>query len=595
MTPDPGGPGPHPSEALAEAVVAALAACGVRDVVYCPGSRSAPMAYALDRAARAGVLRARVRLDERGAAFLAVGISRAGALPGSDEGGSAAAADPSQGGSMRQAAGMRPVAVVTTSGGAVAELHAGVAEAAHSGVPLIVVSADRPVEMRGVGASQTTDQPGLLTPHVRGVWDIPAGTAPDGRLRALVARAVATACGLPAGAPGPVHVNIGFRDPLVPRAAVPPAPAGDGATTRAPGASAPVRVTRVARAEPRPWRWEDAVDPDLRTVLVAGDGADPEAGHWALAAGIPLLAEPTSGATTSGAWTAHQQTLLSGPLGPGVQQVVVTGRPTLSRPVGALLARGDIRIVVQSRDLPWTDVAGQAELVVPALGAATARHRDARWTEEWARSAESVTRALLPLTEPADDAAPTLVSAARAVWNAGAGTLLLGASNTVRAVDLVASGRGRADVVSNRGLAGIDGTIATALGLAWGSGGPVRAVMGDLTFLHDASSLMLSASDTEPDAQIVVLDDQGGGIFAGLEHGDPALAGAFEKFFGTAQASSIVGIARAHGARATTARTIGQLRARLARPVRGREVVHVPILRDPELLARVRLACRAGH
>jgi 2-succinyl-5-enolpyruvyl-6-hydroxy-3-cyclohexene-1-carboxylate synthase len=106
---------------------------------------------------------------------------------------------------------------------------------------------------------------------------------------------------------------------------------------------------------------------------------------------------------------------------------------------------------------------------------------------------------------------------------------------------------------------------------------------------------MLSASDTEPDAQIVVLDDQGGGIFAGLEHGDPALAGAFETFFGTAQASSIVGIARAHGARATTVRTIGQLRARLARPVRGREVVHVPIPRDPELLARVRLACRVGH
>ncbi len=588
---------PYPSELLADAIVGALCDSGVRDAVYCPGSRSAPLAYALARAEHQGRLRVHVRLDERGAAFVAGGLSRAGSLSGDpirprDEGVLAAPPAPSEDTShpvpaMRAVSGLRPVAVMTTSGGAVAELHAGVAEAAHSGIPLIVVSADRPFELRGVGASQTTDQPGLFGPQVQTIWDVPAGTLPGRSLSAIITRAVATACGLPSGAAGPVQVNVGFRDPLVP--AVPTAPSGAGG----PAASSSIvpPIARVIPAAPRATAWEDVVDPGLRTVLVAGDGAHRDAGRWAAAAALPLLAEPTSGATTARAWTPHQQTLLSGPLAQEVQQVVVTGRPTLSRTVGALLGRDDVRVVIQSSSRRWTDVSGHAAAVVPLLAPALAPTMDSTWAHRWETASRIVSRKLSDLLGDEDEAAPTLASAVRAVWEADAGddpVLLLGASNTVRAFDLVACGRGRDDVVSNRGLAGIDGTIATALGLAWGSGRPVRAVMGDLTFLHDASSLMLSESNVDPDIQVVVLDDRGGGIFAGLEHGRPEYAGVFDRWFGTPQRASVPAVARAFGAAARSVSTLGELREVLAHPVTGRLVVHVPIPRDPGLLAAVR-------
>ena len=580
----------HPSEALATAVVEALSASGVRDVVYCPGSRSAPLAYALDRAQRSGRLRVIVRLDERGAAFTAVGLARAGAIREGSRPGSVAPGYVDEGDTARMRAASRfwPVAVVTTSGGAVAELHAGVAEADASGVPLVVVSADRPFEMRGVGASQTTTQPGIFGPHVRAVWDVPAGQEPDTRLRSLVARAVATACGLPSGHAGPVQINVGLRDPLVPEDPVSVRPRDTGAPDRR------WTAPRVPPARLAPLDWEEAVDPDLRTVLVAGDGADPQAGLWAQAAGVPLLAEPSSGVTRSPAWVPHQQSLLADPRGLSseVQQVVVTGRPTVSRPVSRILARVGVRVVVHSASPRWTDVAGRAGVVVPALAPARAVHPDDGWAPRWRRASRAVTRAIRPLAEPDGASAPTMVSAAHTVWRSAAGVLVLGASTTVRAVDLVASGPGRADVVSNRGLAGIDGTLATALGVSWGAGVPVRAVMGDLTFLHDAASLMVGAQERDADVQVIVLDDAGGSIFAGLEHGRPEYGEAFERWFATPQRSSVEGLAQAYGASHHRVRTVDELRSALDRPVRGREVVHVPVPRDPALLARVRDATR---
>lgn len=561
-----------PSQSLAEGLVLALAAAGVRDVVYCPGSRSAPLAHALHRAESAGHLRVRVRLDERAAAFVAVGLSRAGALcpPDTlDEGGAA----PLAGAPARS--GSAPVAVVTTSGGAVAELHAGVAEASHSGIPLVVVSADRPFEMRGVGASQTTTQPGIFASHVRATWDVPAGTPADRRLDALVARAVATALGRPSGAPGPVHLNVGFRDPLVPdlASALPDLPS----------------LPLVLPVRPAPTPWEDAVRAEPATLVLAGDGADPAAGEWARAAGLPLLAEPSSGLTPDPAWIPHEQSLLAAPaLAGAVRQVVLTGRPTLSRPVSALLSRDDVRIVVQSVGPGWVDVAGTAAVVVPAL--TTARHPagDGRWGARWRAAADLVTTHLGGPALVDEGAAPTLLSAARAVWEEASGTLLLGASNSVRAVDLVAGAPGRPRVVANRGLAGIDGTVATALGLAWGSGGAVCALMGDLTFLHDASALTMTEGEEEPDVCLVVLDDHGGSIFASLEQGAPALADRYERWFATSQSASVEGLTRASGARYLGVETLGELRRALKEAGRGRVVVHVRVARDPEALAAVR-------
>lgn len=623
----------HPSQLLAEGLVQALVSAGVRDVVYCPGSRSAPLAYALADAERAGSLRVHVRLDERGAAFVAVGLSRAGmlvgvppaALPPEDEPSAAPLpaavppstasgapsatvasttttagapgvagfpsvrtvtvdeGDPTLAGLARTWAGARAVAVVTTSGGAVAELHAGIAEASHSDLPIVVVSADRPFELRGVGASQTTTQPGIFGPHVRAGWDLPAGTPADRRLGALVARAVATAIGAPSGEPGPVHLNVAFRDPLVPD----PQHRGGPATW--------VVGPHVMRAGPTPAPWEDVVDPTLRTVLIAGDGADPRAGMWAEAAGIPLLAEPTSGATSCAAWVPHQQGLVT-PGGPGdeVEQVVLTGRTTLSRPVSALLAREDVRLVVQARTPRWADQAGNAAVVVPALAAPAGPHPDGGWRQRWVQASTGIAlrvRDVIDEEDAREDRRPagtegiSMAVAAAAVWASPPGVLLLGASTTVRAVDLVAGAPGRVDVVSNRGLAGIDGTIATALGLAWGADLPVRAVMGDLTFFHDASSLAMTEGEQHADVQVVVLDDHGGSIFAGLEHGRPEYAEDYPHWFATPQSVSVEALAEAYGAAYREVGTAGELRGVLAAPVRGMEVVHVHVRRDPVVLA----------
>lgn len=612
----------YPSQLLAEGLVQALAAAGVRDVVYCPGSRSAPLAYALADAERAGALRVHVRLDERGAAFVAVGLSRAGMLaavppdavpshavpprpvpsaPAAEAPGAIAPAgrtaavdegDTPLPGVAHTGAGARAVAVVTTSGGAVAELHAGIAEASHSDLPLVVVSADRPFELRGVGASQTTTQPGIFGPHVRAGWDVPAGTPADRRLGALVTRAVATAIGAPSGEPGPVHLNVGFRDPLVPD------PQHRGA--RVMGAPGP----HVMSGAPTPVPWEDVVDPTLRTVVVAGDGADPRAGDWAEAAGIPLLAEPTSGATTSAAWVPHQQGLLA-PGGPGdeVEQVVLTGRTTLSRPVSTLLAREDVRVVVQAGNPRWADPAGCAAVVVPALVAPVGPHPDGGWRRRWVLAAAEIDHRVQEMVDGEDTESDrrggdpegiTMAAAAAAVWDCPPGVLLLGASTTVRAVDLVAGTPGRRDVVSNRGLAGIDGTVATALGLAWGAERPVCAVMGDLTFFHDASSLAMTEGERPADVRVVVLDDHGGSIFAGLEHGRPEYTEDFPHWFATPQSVSVQALAQAYGAAYREVGSPGELRGVLAGPVGGLEVVHVRVRRDPAALAALAQAPGGG-
>ena len=564
-----------PSQSLATAVVAALAASGVRDVVYCPGSRSAPLAYALARAEKRGDVRVHIRLDERSAAFVAIGLSRAGALSSIDEGGAAGA----------------PVAVVTTSGGAVAELHAGVAEAWHSHIPLIVVSADRPAELRGVGASQTTTQVGIFGPHVRGQWDIPADTPGDRRLGALIARAVATACGMPLGVAGPVHVNVAFKDPLVPMWE-----GGADTDLAQVDVSRSVSAVRVVPPRIEATPWTQCVDPALRTVIVAGDGADRRAGQWALAARIPLLAEPSSALTTSPAWIPHQQSLLSDPrLAHDIEQVVVTGRPTLSRVVTALLSRPEVRLVVQATDSGWVDPGGNVDCVVTSLALPEATHDDSEWAGRWSAASSAVSAELgADVRIGAGHARPneplTMLSAVDVIWKSGQDTLVLGASNSIRAFDLVATAPGRDGVVSNRGLAGIDGTIATSMGLAWGSGRAVRAVMGDLTFHHDSASLALTESNLEPDLQIVVLDDGGGSIFASLEHGRPEYSEVYDRWFATVQLSDIEGLARAHGASCVAVHTVADLEAALAGPISGRSVIHVRVPRDPELLTFVRNA-----
>ena len=569
-----------PSVDTARAILSALDDLGLTHVLYCPGSRSAPFAYALESGAFGG--HAMPVLDERGAGFAAVGLARTGALP----------------------------AVIVTSGTAVAELTPAVLEASHARLPLLVMSADRPGELRGVGASQATFQSGLFGVHARACVDL----EPQEPSRALVgqlSRAVAAACGAPTGTPGPVQINVAFRDPLTPQSRAPGA-AGDSQDEAM--ASFVPRPTRVQPANAAPERWEDVVGAARAGLIVAGEGASPLAAQWSRASGFPLLAEPASGAWAGGGVTPYEQAIVSSPLAGEVDTVVVTGRPTLSRPIHALLARPDVRVVVVDAHAPWVDISGNASVVVPALAAPLRPTCGAEWAARVRAAADEAGLRIDALL--AAGSGRTMLSLARAVASATRGPLVLGASNPVRAFDLAVESLAGRPVFSNRGQAGIDGTIATAVGIAAGLGSAriatpdrvgeprddargraqasrVTAVMGDLTLCHDASSLALAAA-TGAELDIIVADDEGGGIFATLEHGNAATPEAYDRWFGVAQHVNYEALAAAYGVGFARAATPSELASVLADPPAGPRLIHAPVERAAHLYAQARNALNAS-
>ena len=569
-----------PSVDTARAILSALDDLGLTHVLYCPGSRSAPFAYALESGAFGG--HAMPVLDERGAGFAAVGLARTGALP----------------------------AVIVTSGTAVAELTPAVLEASHARLPLLVISADRPGELRGVGASQATFQSGLFGVHARACVDL----EPQEPSRALVgqlSRAVAAACGAPTGTPGPVQINVAFRDPLTPQSRASGA-AGDSQDEAM--ASFVPRPTRVQPTSAAPERWEDVVGAARAGLIVAGEGASPLAAQWSRASGFPLLAEPASGAWAGGGVTPYEQAIVSSPLAGEVDTVVVTGRPTLSRPIHALLARPDVRVVVVDAHAPWVDISGNASVVVVALAAPLRPTCGAEWAARVRAAADEAGLRIDALL--AAGSGRTMLSLARAVASATRGPLVLGASNPVRAFDLAVESLAGRPVFSNRGQAGIDGTIATAVGIAAGLGSAriatpdrageprddargraqasrVTAVMGDLTLCHDASSLALAAA-TGAELDIIVADDEGGGIFATLEHGNAATPEAYDRWFGVAQHVNYEALAAAYGVGFARAATPSELASVLADPPAGPRLIHAPVERAAHLYAQARNALNAS-
>ena len=588
VTDSPERPQLPPAMADARSLVAALLAEGVREVVLCPGSRSAPLAEALADAADAGRLRLRVVLDERSAGFIALGVARAHALNGHS----------------------RCAAVVTTSGTAVSNLHPAVSEADAAGIPLLVISADRPHELVGTGASQTTEQTGLFVPALRLGVDLPAdlaadlgGHAADAAITGQVRRAVAAATGTLSRDPGPAQINARFRPPLTAEGAVEDSVEGaaEDAVPLAPAPPSPPAATAARAAVP-------ACAPEAgagqqagsgssvqgRGIVVAGDTAHPAVGSMArsLAEHLnwPLLAEPTSQARSGPQALSRYAELLGTPAGRAFAQqaehLLVLGHPSLSRSITALLGREDLNVTVLTECARWTDVSGRARRVVPMDGpdhqpddAALRSARlvaslglesaDAAWTDSWRR-------AVADLPEP--DRSSSGDALARAVWEAsqapGAPTLLLGSSMTVRRLDRLAQpGAAAPKAVANRGLAGIDGTIATGIGLWMASGEPVRAVMGDLAFLHDAMSLNRGVREEEADLQVIVVDDGGGAIFSHLEYARTTPAGRFERLFTAPQRADIAALAAALGARVHVPDDVEALRGLLAEPVDGVSVV----------------------
>jgi 2-succinyl-5-enolpyruvyl-6-hydroxy-3-cyclohexene-1-carboxylate synthase len=514
----------NPSTAFARVLVDELVRGGVSDAVLAPGSRSAPVALALAAAERGGRLRLHVRIDERTAAFLALGLAKASG---------------------------RPVPVLTTSGTAAAHLHAAVLEADASGVPLLALTADRPPELRATGANQTIEQAGLYGGAVR--WAADVGAPEAGReaaqnryWRSLAAKALITASGALSGDPGPVHLNLALREPLLPD--------DEDAALTGPWAGRPDGAAWTAAQEPAPAAPRRAGRTVPRTLVVVGDGPCPLAARAAELADSfawPVIAEPSSGI-----W-GHGGQVRGGALVLGAagwlaahrpDRVVVVGRPTLSRPVSALLADPEVRVETVAGSPRWADAARSSAFVGGEfLGQEDSAPVSAEWFEAWQRASSRVGAAV----DAVLDARPELTAArlARDVVAAlpGGALLVLGSSTPVRDVDRLAVPRHDVRVLANRGVAGIDGTISTAIGAALVHDGPAFALMGDLTLLHDLTGLVTGEGEPVPDLTIVVPDNDGGGIFAQLEPGEDRHARDYRRVFGTPHGRDLVTVAQALG------------------------------------------------
>ncbi|SJN25870.1 2-succinyl-5-enolpyruvyl-6-hydroxy-3-cyclohexene-1-carboxylic-acid synthase [Microbacterium esteraromaticum] len=556
-----------PASDAAAGLLGELIEHGVRDLVLSPGSRSQALTLAAMALARAEALRVHVRIDERVAGFLALGIAR--------ETG-------------------RPVPVICTSGTAAGNLLPATMEAFHSGIPLLLLTADRPPELRGVGANQASIQPGIFSAFVRMQVDAPVpGTAADGDgpntaagWAGLGASAVRAALGLDgegiSGVRGPVHLNLPAREPL--------SAAGDVTAT---AGDLPVREA------PTPV----VLERGPRTVVIAGADAGADAEELAHSGGWPLIAEIVSGARF-GRLVVHgyRELLRADALGGRVERAVVFGHPTLSREVTALLSRGDVEVVaVRSggEALNLNRRTTPADAVTVAAGAG-----DRVWLGEWMTASNAL---VIDLSAPAPDqdglysldkgarlgAVRAELDAVRkrvdreilvdAVWRATwpHDRLVFGSSRLVRVADQVLGGK-KVPVHANRGLAGIDGTIATAIGIAAasqaeGAPGATRVLLGDLAFLHDVGALMLPADEPAPRIQVIVGNDGGGTIFDGLEVAASAPAEDLDRGFFTPHTASLREIAAAYGWEFAHVSTRSVLDQALTSPIVGPQIIEVPL------------------
>ncbi|NUO36166.1 MAG: 2-succinyl-5-enolpyruvyl-6-hydroxy-3-cyclohexene-1-carboxylic-acid synthase [Dermatophilaceae bacterium] len=582
---------------LALRIVQSLWLGGIRDVVLAPGSRSAPLALTLDAADRAGDLHLHVRVDERSAAFLALGLATGS---------------------------RRPVAVVTTSGTAVGNLLPAVMEAHHTGRRLLVVSADRPDRLRGTGANQTTQQAGIFGVFAGCVDLIPSVS--DAELDDAVAQACSRR--------GPSQLNVQLDGDLVPPDPDPaawwqrPNPADhrldNSAAADFRAESAPeTRDNSTAadfRAESAPETRDNSagagfgaasgvnVDPSVsvpvdgevlplgpRTVVVAGDDAGPAARLLAEAADWPMLAEPTSGARIGRQALRTGRLLLTTDLRAQVERVVVIGHPTLSRPVTSLISDPALEVLaVRGRDGVATDPGRVARVleVVPRVEASD----DGVWFALW-READLRLSALIDagLTASQGDSmrapgldsglSPLAVAAVVASAVAADTSLVVGSSNAVRDLDVMATPWPPLQhrfIVGNRGLAGIDGMVSTAIGIALGRPRAARTIayLGDLTFLHDSNGLLVGSGQPRPDLTFVVLSDDGGAIFSTLEQGAPRFSDAFERVFATPHGTDLAALCAAHHTAYERVDDLKRLSEALDESPSGIRVLEVPVSRN---------------
>src|SRR5436190_7987551 len=503
---------------------------GITHACLAPGSRSAPLALALAGDER---IRLHVHLDERSASFFALGIGKATG---------------------------HPAVVLCTSGTAAANFHPAVLEADESRVPLVVCTADRPPELRDTGAGQTVDQVKLFGGAVR--WFHDAGVPDDhagagAQWRSMAARAVAASLGPPAG---PVHLNLPFREPLIPTGAplvdAPGRSHGRPWTARAPGTRAPSPPALDALA--------DLVRRTPRGLLVAGwgAGARPETVlEFATTTGWPVLADPISNLRVPGTVSTYDPMLRSAEFARAHRPDVVLriGGP-LSNKITMQWLAAEIGQVLADADGAWPDpqhaissrVLADAE---PLLGSLTSKVGDdmvieIAWRDAWRAADASARAALDDLVDSWDD--PFEGRIARDVVAAvpDGSTLVVASSMPVRDVESFAMPRDGVRLCANRGVNGIDGFVSTAIGVAAASDEPVVALLGDLCFLHDSNGL-LGATELGADVTFVVVDNDGGGIFSFLPQAE--LPDHFDTLFGTPHALDLGAVARVHGIPVTEA------------------------------------------
>jgi 2-succinyl-5-enolpyruvyl-6-hydroxy-3-cyclohexene-1-carboxylate synthase len=523
--------------AFARALVDEWSRAGVGEACLAPGSRSAPLALALAADDR---IRVHVHLDERSAAFFALGTAKASGSP---------------------------AVVLCTSGTAAANFHPAVLEASHSRTPLIVCTADRPPELRDTGAGQTIDQFDLYGRAVR--WFCEVGVPEDhpgaaASWRSTAARAVAESVGPPAG---PVHLNLAFREPLVPTGApLVDAPGrADGRPwttvtrpTRAPDEVTVARVAEAVRAHPR-------------GLIVAGWGSDASAeavDRVATAAGWPVLADPISGLRQGRNAVSTYEALLRSPgfaAGHRPDLVLRLGAAPTSKPLTQWLGAQVPQLLVDP-DGAWLDpgrgvaerLAVDPEPLLTALAGALApaAERDPAWLRSW-QDAESVARAAL---DDLLDGWETLFEGrvARDTVDAlpDGATLVVASSMPVRDVEAFAPPRSGVRFLANRGVNGIDGFVSTVLGTAAVSPGPTVALLGDLCLLHDANGL-LGAAGRGVDATFVVVDNDGGGIFSFLPQAEQPEH--FESLFGTPHGVDLAALPSMHGLPADRVEKAGEV------------------------------------
>ena len=520
---------------------------GVTDAVVAPGSRSTPLAVALAGDPR---LRTSVVLDERSAGFVGLGLGLASG---------------------------RPAVVLTTSGTAAVELHPAVVEAHQARVPLILCTADRPPELHHVGAPQTVEQHSLFAGAVRWAYSPGvAGAEAAGTWRSLAARTMAEATASPAG-PGPVHLNLGFREPLT-------GTPGELPAGRAGGA--PWHVLRPGPPAPPDNVVQDLAHSGARGLVVAGEGAGDPAAVVAMAAalGWPLLADPRSGCRipAPGVVAAADALLRVDDFAAAHRPDLVLrlGAPWASRVVGEWLAGLDVPQHLVDPYGAWLDparsavtvVAADPTLLAMAVTAADPSPAPTSWLDAWTRADAAAQHAFDTtlaglLTEPA--VARTVVDRVPA-----GGTVVVSSSMPIRDVEWYGRPRTGLRVLSNRGANGIDGVVSTAVGAALAGAGPTVALVGDLAFLHDTNALLAPAGAAAPvDLTVVVVDNDGGGIFSFLPQATDLTTDRFEQLLGTPHRLDLVAVAEAHGAKAHAVHDLGELATEVAAAPDGLRVL----------------------